>query len=266
MSEVSSYKPGTFCWVDLGTNDADAAKKFYSELFGWEVVETPTDGEMNYTMLKKNGKDAAALYQMSPDMMAQGIPPFWMNYVSVENANTSADKAKELGGTVVMEAMDVMDVGRMAMVQDPSGATVALWEPKAHHGASIVNEPGSICWNELASRNSEAAGTFYKGLFDWGAKVQNMGPAGDYTTFMNGEDMAGGMMQMNDQWPAEVPSHWMPYFAVEDCDASASKAKELGAQVVVEPQDIPGVGRFSVLIDPQGAAFSIIKLTMAPQS
>jgi len=258
MSEVTKHAPGTFCWIELGTTDAGAAKKFYSELFGWSANDIPAGPGMIYTMLQLDGKDVAALYELTEQHRAQGVPSHWLPYVAVASADESAEKVTSLGGKVIMAPFDVMDVGRMSLIQDPAGAMFALWEARKHIGATLVNQPGTVCWNELATRDSRLAGEFYTKLFGWGTKVQEMGPT-TYTIFTDGERQAGGMLAMTEEW-GNIPSHWMAYFGVEDCDASANKARALGATIKVPPTDIPGVGRFAVLQDAQGAAFSIIKL------
>lgn len=258
MSEMSSYAPGTFCWVEVGTTDAAAASKFYTQLFGWEAEKVMDGPEGNYVMLRQGGKEVAGLYQMSPEQSSQGIPPHWLSYVSVADATQGAKKAASLGGKVIMEAFDVMDVGRMALVQDPTGAMLALWQPKRHIGARLVNEPASLCWNELATTNPEAARKFYTALFDWKPQEQDLGPM-KYTTFLNGDRPNGGMLEMTAEWTG-TPPHWMPYIAVRDCDRTVAKAQELGGTVCVPPEDIPNIGRFAVLQDPQGAVFSVIRL------
>ena len=261
--EMNKYEPGTFCWIDLGTPNPEAAKKFYAGLFGWTLIDTPAGPDMVYTMAQLNGKEVAALYQQDAQQQAQGVPPNWASYISVANAEESAAKAKSLGGNVLMEAFDVMDVGRMAFIQDPTGAIVALWQPKQHIGARLVNEPGTLTWNELVTRDHQVAGAFYGKLFGWGTQVQEMEMT-TYTTFMNGERMGAGMLQMTEEW-GDMPSHWMVYFAVADCDSSAEKATQLGGEVKVPPTDIPPIGRFAVVQDPQGAVFSIIKLSNPDQ-
>ncbi len=263
MSEMTEYTPGTFSWVDLGTTDGEAAKKFYGNLFGWDLTDFPAGEAGVYTMAQLNGKDVAALYQMGEEQQAQGMPPCWNSYVSVANAAESAEKVKQLGGNVLTEPFDVMDAGRMAMVQDPTGAVFAIWEPKTHIGAKLVNEPGTLTWNELATGDTAKAGEFYAGVFGWGVEVQKM-PTGDYTIFNNGDRPNAGMMPMLEEWGDDIPPHWLVYFAVDDCDASVEKAKELGAKIAMPATDIPDVGRFAVVQDPQGAVFSIIKMVAAP--
>jgi predicted enzyme related to lactoylglutathione lyase len=151
-----------------------------------------------------------------------------------------------------------MDAGKMAVIQDPTGAVLSAWEPRAHSGAGLVNQHGTLIWNELATRDADTAAQFYMKLFDWDSQTQDM-PTGPYTSFLNGDRMAAGMLKMTEEW-GDMPPHWMVYFGADDCDAVAAKAKELGGEVLVPPRDIPSVGRFAVLQDPQGAAFSIISL------
>jgi len=258
MTVMTEYTPGTFNWVDLSTTDPESAKKFYTRLFGWELVDMPAGPDIVYTMAQLNGKNVAALFQQSAEESEHGVPPHWNSYVSVASADETAAKAKSLGGVVLGDPFDVMDAGRMAMIQDATGAVLAAWEPKTHVGAELVNDPGAFSWNELATTDTEKAAKFYTELFDWGTEVQEM-PNIIYTTFKNGDRMAAGMLEITEEW-GDVPPHWAVYFSVENCDASAAKAKELGGQIAVEPMDIPPVGRFAVIQDPQGAHFYIIKL------
>jgi predicted enzyme related to lactoylglutathione lyase len=257
MTVVETYAPGKFCWVDLGTTDAPAAKRFYTGLFGWTAEDRPTGGDMTYTMFALGGKSVAALYQQDAQQQAMGIPPNWLSYISVESADAAAERTKGLGGTVLMEPFDVLDVGRMAMIQDPTGAVVALWEPRRHIGAELIEEPNTLAWNELATTDTARAGTFYAGLLGWASERQQYG-AIDYTIFKLGEQMSGGMMAIAPDW-GPVPPHWLVYFAVEDCDAAADRAEELGGAVHMPPTDIPRVGRFAMFRDPQGAVFAVIK-------
>jgi uncharacterized protein len=253
MAEVSSHAPGRFCWVELGTTDQPAAKAFYGGLFGWEAHDQPIGPGEVYTMLKKAGRDAAAAYTLRPDQ--KGVPPHWQIYVAVETADKAAARAKELGATVLAPPFDVFDAGRMAVLQDPTGAVFAVWEARRHPGLGIVDEPGAFCWAELLTRDKQKAAAFYTGLFGWDTK-------GDprYTEWTQGKESIGGMMEIQKEW-GDTPPHWLAYFQVEDADRSAEKAKSLGATVMMGPQDIPEVGRFVLLRDPQGAAFYIIKLT-----
>ncbi len=261
MSEAATqtqlqHAPGSFCWAELATTDGPGAKKFYSELFGWETHDDPIGPGMVYTMLKLGGKDVGALYQKGE--MMKDAPTHWASYISVASADEIAAKAKSLGGTVVKEPFDVFDIGRMAVITDPTGATFCIWQPKKNTGFGVKGEPNSVCWNELLTTDTARATDFYTKLLGWTGNSHG-GPV-PYTEFMNGDAHAGGMMQIRPEW-GKVPPYWGIYFAVDDCDATAQKATSLGAQTIVPPMDIPNVGRFSTIRDPQGAVFSIIKLS-----
>ena len=186
----------------------------------------------------------------------------WLSYVSVESADATTEKATSLGGEVFMGPMDVGDKGRMTIIQDPTGATFALWEPKSHKGAAAYGEVGASCWNELITSDTAKAGEFYSSLFGWTLQEKAMGPM-TYTMFMQGETLAGGMMATPPEM-GEAPPNWMVYFAVGDCDEEVQHAQTLGAKVFSPAMDIPEVGRMAVLADPQGAVFSIIKLALPP--
>lgn len=258
MEEIKKHQPGTFSWIDLATTDAESAKKFYTELFGFTAIDTPVGPDMVYTMLQLHGKPVAALYEMNEKQRDEGIPPHWLSYVTVENVDGTIEKVKSLDGKVLVEPSDVMDSGRMAMLQDPTGAVLALWQPKEHIGASFKNIPGSLCWNELVTNDTEKDKAFYTQLFNWGSQSSEM-IGMIYTSYMIGEQPVAGMYKVKEEMP-DVPPHWLSYFAVEDCDQSVAKAQELGATVLQAAKDILEVGRFSVLRDPQGAAFAIIKM------
>ena len=258
MQQRPQYKPGTFCWVELATSDSAAAKNFYTQLFGWDHEDKPMGPEGTYTLLKLNGKDVGGLYELMPDTKAQGIPPNWLSYVSVENADEVAEKAKGEGATVLNGPFDVSTLGRMAVVQDPTGAMFALWQAKDHTGAGIYNAPNSLSWNELGTNDTPKAGQFYSNLLGWTREEFSGGPI-EYTMFRNGDRAAGGMYRITPEM-GPIPPHWLVYFAVDDCDAKVQKATELGAGVMKPADDIPGIGRFAILTDPQGAAFAIIKL------
>jgi predicted enzyme related to lactoylglutathione lyase len=253
MTQISKHEPGTFCWAELGTTDSAAAKKFYGGLFGWGSSDIPMGEQGNYTMFQKEGDDVGATYTMGPQQ--KGVPPHWLTYVSVESADEAAKKAKASGGTVVMEPFDVFDQGRMALLQDPTGATFGVWQPKAGIGAKRWNEPNAVCWTELLTDDTGKAKQFYGDVFGWGSKI-----GGDYTEFQKGKDSFAGMMAIRKEW-GPMPPNWGIYVLVEDPDATAKKAAELGGKVVVPPTDIPEVGRFATLADPQGAHFSVIKLS-----
>ena len=257
MQEEPEFQPGTFCWIELGTSDNEAAKSFYTQLFGWDYVDNPMGEHGVYTMLKLNGKDVGGLYKLMPDMVAQGVPPHWMSYVAVTSADETAEKAKAEGAQVMNGPFDVYTIGRMAVIQDPTGAVFSVWQGKDHKGAGVTGQSGSLVWNELGTNDTDKAGQFYSNLFGW-TRQSFPGPF-DYTVFNNGGDRGvGGMYKITPEM-GPIPPHWLVYFAVDDCDASVQKATELGAQVMKPAEDIPGVGRFAILIDPQGAAFALLK-------
>jgi hypothetical protein len=258
MPEFTSHVPGTFCWPELATTDQKGAVAFYRGLFGWDVVESPVGPGMTYSMFNIKGKGVGAAAMLQPADRDHGVPPHWNNYISVANADDTVKRAVALGGSVLAPAFDVMDAGRMAVLQDPTGAAFCVWQPVKHFGAALLGEPGSLCWTELATRDTKGAEKFYTSLFGWTSKVA-VGGGMAYTEFANNGTPLAGMMELTPEY-GPMPPFWMPYFCVADCDATAAKAKSLGARLHVPPRDIPGTGRFSVLGDPQGAGFSIIKL------
>ena len=260
MPDVSSHPVGAFSWVELATTDPAGAVAFYRSLFGWDIIEHDMGPDGMYTIFTIRGRDVAAAAGQQPQEREMGIPPHWNMYVTVADADAAADQAASLGGTTIVPAFDVMNHGRMAVVQDPTGAVFAIWQAGTHKGAGIVNAPNSFCWNELATPDTTKAGDFYSGLFGWTTNVQQMGPM-TYTTFKNNDRPAGGMYTPSPEM-GEIPPHWLVYFAVDDCDAKVKQANELGARTIAPPMDIPNTGRFAMLLDPQGAAFAIIKLTM----
>jgi predicted enzyme related to lactoylglutathione lyase len=259
MAEFTSHPPGTFCWPELATTDQKAAVTFYRALFGWELNEQPMGPGETYSLFQMRGKDVGAAYTMRPEERQQNIPPHWNAYVSVANADETVNRAKELGAKVFAPPFDVMDAGRMAVLQDPTGAVFQVWQPKKHIGVKIAREPGALTWTELATNDTGAAKKFYTSLFGWKEKTSTGGGM-TYTEFSVGDTPQGGMMEINEQMKSmHVPPNWLNYFQVADCDATANKAKELGAKLLVPPQDIPNTGRFSVIQDPQGAVFAIYK-------
>jgi hypothetical protein len=247
--ERDSYAPGTPSWVDLGSPDMDGSVAFYGGLFGWEATESgPVEETGGYRMFELRGRPVAGLGpQQAPG------PPYWTSYVSVASADETVARATAAGATVFVEPMDVLDVGRMAIFADPTGAAIAIWEPRAHPGAGIVNEPGSLCWNELSTRDVPAAKAFYTDVFGW-----SVDEGESYSQWELDGQVIGGMMETPPMVPAEVPAHWLVYFAVDDTDAALAKAQELGATLVFGPMDIDA-GRFATLLDPQGAMFAVIK-------
>jgi uncharacterized protein len=257
--EFTSYQPGTFSWVDLATSDQNSAKAFYAEILGWSYVDNPMGDDTFYTMAQTDGKDAAGIFKLPAEQAAMGIPPHWQSYVTVESAEAAAEKAKGLGANILMEPFDVFTSGRMAAIQDPGGAVFNVWEPKDNIGAGIANCPGAFCWNELFTKDLEGSKAFYTGMFDWTADTMDMGHM-QYTSFKRDDRGMAGMLEINPEWGA-IPPHWNVYLTVEDCNASLEKVASLGGKPLDAPRDIPNVGRFAMITDPQGATCALISLT-----
>lgn len=255
MPEMTSHAPGTPSWVDLATPDTEAAVSFYDALFGWTAsAPGPDDAGGGYRMFSLRGIPVAG----AAPIVTAGHPPAWTTYITVEDADATMHRVRAAGGTVVVEPVDVLESGRMAAFADPTGAVAAVWQPGNHIGAGVVNEPGALCWNELTTRDGGGARTFYGDVFGWEAVDRR--PGGQhYTAWRSGGRDIGGMIVMDDRWPAATPSHWMVYFAVENTDATVAHAQQLGGTVSLEPFDVP-VGRFAVLHDPHGALFSVIAM------
>ena len=264
MGKRTSYDPGTFCWVDLGTTNTGDATRFYTGLFEWEAEEIPVGDGQTYTMCRLDGDDVAAIFEQQAEQREQGVPPHWDSYVTVDDAAATATRAKELGGTVMMDAFDVDGLGRMAVLQDPTGAAFALWEPKTKFGAERVNEPGLLCWNELATPDPERAASFYSDLFGWGFEPIDTGEGGpELMGITNSAEWRNGSTNKLEGEMAGIPPNWMPYFGVESCPDGVARAKELDGQVVVDTLDIP-TGHLAVLRDPEGATFGILDGEMDP--
>jgi len=243
--------------MELATSDQTAAKKFYQELFGWPVDDAPMGPGEFYSMFKLDGKDAAAAYTLRQDQKSQGVPPHWMIYIATDNVDQSAGRVSELGGTVLAPRFDVMDVGRMAVVTDPTGAHFCLWQAKKNPGISARNTDGAFCWADLNTPNVSRASEFYTKLFGWTLEKGENDPSG-YLHIKNGDEYIGGVPS-SEQLPPNTPPHWLLYFETSNCDASVEKAQRNGAKVFFGPVSMEGVGRFALLMDPQGAVFSLFQ-------
>ena len=261
MPVKESYEEGIPSWIDLSTTDTDAAQEFYGGLFNWSFESNPTPGGGKYIMASLNGKNTAGIMQQAPQQAEMGIPPFWNTYISVDDVNASVAKVEAAGGTVMMPPMEVMDSGKMAVVVDPSGAVVGMWQAKEHIGAELVNEPGALIWNELITDNAEAAKPFYQAVFGHGLVDQDMGDGSFYSMFQVNDAVVAGVMPP----PMEgMPNHWSVYFAVDDADIAVAKAAELGGSALGPVMDVPDVGRMVPIQDPQGAVF--MAMEPSPQS
>jgi predicted enzyme related to lactoylglutathione lyase len=254
---VKEHAPGSFCWAELSTPDPASAKQFYAALFGWEFADNDAGAAGVYTMCRLGGDEVGGMCKTSARQEQMKVPPHWGTFVAVASVDDVVVKAKALGATVLAPAFDVMNVGRMAVIQDPTGAVFSAWQGKEHKGYARVNEVGAVCWNEVETRDVDAAQKFYTALFGYRAEHMGEGPT-RYTVFMNGEKAAGGMMAI-EKGMEHVPPHWLVYFAVKDCDGTVAKAKASGGSVAFGPMDIPGTGRFAVVLDPQCAAFGILQ-------
>jgi hypothetical protein len=253
MPEFTSYPAGTPSWVDHATQDIDASNAFYGSLFGWDA-EDQGEEMGHYTLLRKGTKTVGG----NMTAMGEGQPSVWVNYVSVDDADATVERARKAGAMVFVEPMDVSDIGRMAVFADPTGAAIGVWQPKSFIGAELANEAGAFTWTELNTRDLAAAKSFYAAVFGWEAHEADMGEM-TYVEWKVGDRTVAGMLPMPDMVPAEVPAYWLVYFGVDDTDATVAKATGLGATALVPPTDIPP-GRFAVLTDPDGATFAIIRL------
>ncbi|HZN88494.1 MAG TPA: VOC family protein [Thermoleophilaceae bacterium] len=247
MGERSRHEHGTFSWTDLGTSDAGAAVPWYRDLFGWDTEDSPIPDGGVYTMASLGGRSVAAIYATE-----QG-PPAWLSYVTVDDADAAAARAGELGATLIAEPFDVMEVGRMAVVQDPAGAVFAVWQAGKSIGAEQVNAHGAITLNQLNTSDPPGAERFYTDLFGWRFEAQPGGPPA-YWGIYRGDTLNGGMMELPAESPA--PPHWLVYFGIDDIDAAAATIEGSGGTLTVPKTDVPG-GQIVVAQDPQGAVFAL---------
>jgi predicted enzyme related to lactoylglutathione lyase len=253
MGERTKYTPGTFSWTDLNTTDQEAAKAFYSGLFGWSYLDAPVGDDTYYSMANIDSKPVAAISLQQQQQRDAGAPPAWNSYVTVEDADATLARAKELGASVHAEAFDVMDAGRMGVVQDPQGAWFLVWQPNQHIGAGLVNAPGALCWNELGSPDIEGSAKFYGDLLGWQSE-----PMEGFETPYHVVKTAAGTNNggIRPPMPPGAPPFWLVYFATDDLDGSLAKVAELGGNVLVPNTDI-GIARIAVAQDPQGAVFAL---------
>lgn len=257
MAIIEKHAPGSFCWIELATTDQAAAKTFYSSLFGWAANDFPMGPDDLYTIFKLEGRDAAAGYTLRPNDRAAGVPPHWMLYIQVDSADDAAASAAKLGAKILAPPFDVMTVGRMAVVQDPTGAIFAAWQSKGHSGIGIAGVPGTFCWADLNTPDAARAREFYSAWLGWKIEAGEHDKSG-YLHIQNGEAMIGGIPPAAFRNP-NAPPHWMIYFQVADVDATVTQAKALGGKAYMEPTSMEGVGRLAVVADPQGAAFAVFK-------
>jgi predicted enzyme related to lactoylglutathione lyase len=248
-----SWPNGTPCWVDVLVTDPAAAKQFYSSLFGWDIQDGPPEAG-GYAMCMMKGRPVAAI---SPKGEDNPFPNAWSTYIASDDLDASVAKAKAAGSTFMMEPMDVMTAGRVAFGMDPTGAPYGIWQGGDHLGVGVYNEPGSLTWNELMTRDYEGAKAFYNSVFGY-TYDEIGGDAFSYSTFKRGDgEVVGGLGALPADTPAEVGPSWATYFMVDDCDATVAKALELGASVIRAPFDTP-FGRMATVSGAQGEAFSLM--------
>jgi predicted enzyme related to lactoylglutathione lyase len=255
MAETKTAVANKPAWVDLATPDAAASRDFYSKVFGWKIEVDPDPQYGGYGMAKVGDQQVAGIGpKMAPEQ-----PTAWTLYIGTDDVDDLAKKVQAAGGTVIAPPFDVGDQGRMATFQDPSGAFISAWQPRAMNAAFPAEQPGTFGWAELNARGVDKALPFYQKLFGWTTKASDMGPdSPPYNEFQfGGESIAGGT-EMNKMAPAEMPSYWLVYFAVDDVDKSFKAATQAGGREMVAPMDFPG-GRFAIVSDPQGAAFGLLK-------
>jgi uncharacterized protein len=251
---MTDYAPGVPMWVDVSSPDMDKTRAFYSGLFDWDAQVVPEPEAGGYTMFFRDGKMVGA----AGPTFDPNQHPAWSTYVHSEDAEATVQAVKDAGGQVAMGPMDVMGQGKMAVLSDPTGAYISIWQPQIHTGAELVNEVGSFCWNELYTRDVPAAREFYRKVFGWGTEDSEFNGGSAYTLFqVDGRNIAGGL-DMSSMLPESVPPHWLVYFTVDNASDAAAKAKELGGTVVMGPEETP-MGPIAVINDPVGAAFAVIQ-------
>ncbi len=256
MSETTFAPVGHFCWPELAARDLEGTQAFYGALFGWTFEAVPSSGG-GYLLIRHAGVDVGGCYQMPEPMLEAQVQPNWTGYVKVADVDAAARRVKPAGGELVAGPFEVEGVGRMAAVKDPDGAPFALWQDGAHAGAGRFRRPGTLCWNELLTRKTEASKAFYSRLLGWTHRDRtDLGMP--YTILSMGALDAAGMMPMEGEAWEGIPAHWMHYFGVEDCGKSVERAIALGATPVTPPTPIPNIGTFAILNDPQGATFSLL--------
>jgi predicted enzyme related to lactoylglutathione lyase len=305
MPERDGYIPGVPCWVDVSEPEPEAATDFYGGLFGWEFEDLMSPSSKDSYFIARHKANSSSIFDTSGDVQAgdvaavrsipEAAPPMamWNTYFWVDSADEAVSKVRDAGGSVLMEPFDFQDASRMAVFTDPEGAAFGVWEAKEHRGARLVNDPGAVVFNGLNTRDAEGAKSFYGSLFGWqtgsiggGAEGWTLPGYGDWLEREHHpelrkqmaaagapdgfEDVVGSIIPIGDDQP-DTPAHWGVTFAVDDADATAAKATELGGRVIVPPFDAPWSTptytiRMTVIADPQGATFSGSKFLAGNQA
>lgn len=257
MAKFEKYTQGTPSYVELMAPDPAAAAAFYRDLFGWDIDEQPLPEEAGggvYRLGKIEGDTVSGISGQMPGL--EGHPAFWGVYLAVDDVDATTAKVEAAGGTVEAPPFDVMDLGRMAAIQDPTGARVNLWQAGSTIGSQRANEPGSVSWNEVVTPDVDRAVSFYADVLGMGSEVVQM-EEGSYTSLTDTEGkVIGGATAPQMEG---IPPHWNVYFNVEDADATGAKVGELGGATLAPNFDVPGVGRMGFYSDPQGAMFALFQ-------
>jgi predicted enzyme related to lactoylglutathione lyase len=262
--KVTSHVPGTVSWIELSTTDAKSAKTLYEKLFGWTSVEYMVGEDGCYYMFQIDGDDIAGMYTLSVEQVKQGMPTAWLVHFAVENADATTEKAKALGGKVLSEPCDIFEEGRLAMIQDPTGAVFALWQPYKHIGSKRIKEHGALAWVEIATKDLNRARDFYSKLFGWTTVEHDMGGT-PYVVFSNQGVEVAGLMEIQESW-GDVPPHWLAYLVVDQIDKAVETAEQNGARIIMPPSNAEGIGQWSVIQDAQGGVLALLQPVTAPQA
>ena len=257
--KMTAYKQGMPSWVDLSTTDEAGALAFYAGLFGWTDEPNDAGDGMVYHMQKLGEEYVAAVMQQRPDEVEMGVPPHWAMYITVNDVDATAARVAAAGGQLVAEPFDVMDAGRMAVAADPTGALVNLWQQRSHPGAGLMHEPGSLAWAELITPDPATAATFFEELL--GVSTDTVPGVGGhpYTLIRVDGNGVAGILKMTPAMEAGgMPPNWTTYFHVTDVDEALARATSLGADAPRPVMEVPGM-RFSIVNDPQGAAFGLME-------
>jgi uncharacterized protein len=257
MGTRTSYAPGTFSWVDLQSTDVDGAKRFYNALFGWEYEDMPLGDGSFFTFVNAGDGRVCGMSGLAPGTQ---IPPHWNSYVTVASADETAARVQEAGGTVIEQPFDVFTAGRMALFSDPTGGYLCVWEPRETIGATRVNDPGCLCWNELGTQDPATAASFFEAVFGWTYNEADIGADEPYRVILNGGNNNGGIRKQT-QMEAGIPPNWLPFFTVEDAAAATATVSSSGGRVLVEPYAVPMMGDalIAVYLDNAGAPFAVFQ-------
>jgi predicted enzyme related to lactoylglutathione lyase len=255
----NEYVPGQFCWVDLASHNLDEAGEFYEDLLGWSRQRyTPTQGYSHYERFMSKDRLVAGISQMAAEMISSGTAPTWNSYIIVEDIERAVQRAEKLGATITVPPLDVGQLGRSALIQDPTGAVLGLWQKGIDAEAEQTVKAGSVFWNELQTRDAQVARQFYAGLFDWEFEDRTSEVV-SYSLIRCGGELNGSVVEMDERW-GTMPSRWAVYFTVESTDFTVDQVRQLGGMVYVPPFDYP-LGRTAMVSDIQGAMFHLVEVS-----